>query len=95
MADREIIREERRGAGAGTTLLSWLAILLSIAALALAWTAYNRTGTDLESKIQQRVNEATERVDQNTQLENEPGGNNNSGDTNNNTNIPGDTPTNN
>lgn len=56
MADREIIKET--GAGAGTTALTWLALLLAIIALALAWAAYNRTGVDLENKIQEQIKRA-------------------------------------
>lgn len=69
MADREVIHE-RRG-GAWTTFLSWLAILLAIAALALAWVAYNRTGEDLENRIQQGINEAAEETDQRIDTQNE------------------------
>lgn len=51
---------------AGTSLLSWLAIILSILALILAWVAYNRTGTDLEDRIQQEVRENTNAVQEGT-----------------------------
>lgn len=39
----------------GPSAVAWIALILSILALALAWTAFNRTGEDLEDKIQQQV----------------------------------------
>ena len=44
-----------RGAGAGTTLLGWVALILSVLALVLAWMAYDRTGANLDERIQQQV----------------------------------------
>lgn len=41
---------------------AWLALLLSLLALIVAWMAYNRTGDDLESRINQQVNEAIDKV---------------------------------
>lgn len=38
--------------------LSILAIIVAIVALAMAWMAYNRTGTDFEEVIQREVNDA-------------------------------------
>lgn len=52
--------------GGGVGLLSWLALILSILALILAWTAYNRTGTDLEDRIQQEIREGTSTVEEGT-----------------------------
>jgi hypothetical protein len=40
----------------GGRWIAWLALILSIIALLLAWTAYNRTGADLENRIQEGVN---------------------------------------
>jgi sensor domain CHASE-containing protein len=60
MADREVIHEySDRTASA----LVWLAVVLSIVALILAWIAYNRTGEDLEAKIQEQVNSAQQSVE--------------------------------
>lgn len=70
--DREVVVDRRGGsAGAGTTLLTWLALLLAIAALGLAWAAYNRTGEDLEDRIQQGINRAAEETDRRIDTENQ------------------------
>lgn len=69
MADTEVIREKETGKG--NLFLTWLAVILSIAALVLAWTAFNRTGEDLESKIQRQVNSAVEQVENKTELRQE------------------------
>ena len=50
---REIIHD-KRGA---SSVIAWLALLLAAAALILAWLAYNRSGEDLESRIQRQVNQ--------------------------------------
>lgn len=47
-----------RGAGAGTTLLGWVAVILAVLALVLAWMAYDRTGANLDERIQQQVQQA-------------------------------------
>jgi cytoskeletal protein RodZ len=44
-----------RGAGSGTTLLGWVAVILAVLALVLAWMAYDRTGANLDERIQQEV----------------------------------------
>lgn len=49
-----------RGAGAGTTLLGWVAVILAVLALVLAWMAYDRTGANLDERIQQQVQQATQ-----------------------------------
>lgn len=56
MADttREIIHERPTYSAAAT----WLALIIALAALVLAWIAYNRTGEDLEAKIQREINQA-------------------------------------
>lgn len=61
-------REVHHGgaAGRGTSAVAWIALLLSLLALTLAWTAFNRTGEDLENRIQQGVNSAAESVEQST-----------------------------
>lgn len=50
----ETIYTERRGASA----VAWIALILSIAALTLAWVAYNRTGENLEDQIQRQVEQS-------------------------------------
>lgn len=64
MADREVIHER-----AGSSIVSWVAIVLSVIAIVLSWIAYNRTGEDLESKINQQLQEAQESVE--NQVDNE------------------------
>lgn len=55
---RPVVVDDRgRGAGHGTTLLAWLALVVAVAALVLAWAAFNRTGEDLERRIQQEIGE--------------------------------------
>lgn len=53
---REIVHDRRGGSG----VVAWLALILAVLALALAWMAYNRTGDDLENRIQQGINRTTE-----------------------------------
>lgn len=66
--DRPVVatQDDLRGhrAGHGTTVVAWIALLLAVAALALAWTAFNRTGEDLEQRIQQSVNESIQATEQ-------------------------------
>ncbi len=42
----------------GMKLLSWLALLLSLLALGLAYMAYQRTGANLKTDVQQGANQA-------------------------------------
>ncbi len=61
---RPVVVDSRgRGAGHGTTLVAWLALLLALLALSLAWMAYNRTGEDLERRIQEGITNATQSVE--------------------------------
>jgi hypothetical protein len=55
---REVVRDRRGGSG----VVAWLALLLAIAALLIAWMAYNRSGGDLEDRVQQQVNRALDNV---------------------------------
>lgn len=80
MADREVVYDKRGGG----KFISLLALVLSIIALALAWVTFNRTGEDLESKIQRQVDSAVETTRDNTQ-------NTNPTTPSNNTNINTDT----
>lgn len=61
--EREIVHDGGR-AGRGTTTVAWIALLLAIAALALAGWAFSRTVDNLDERIQQGVNEATQSVEQ-------------------------------
>ncbi len=44
----------------GASGLAWLAFIIAVAALVVAWMAYNRTGTDLEDRIANQVQKATD-----------------------------------
>lgn len=52
-----------RGAGRGTTFLTWVAILLSLLALGLAWAAYNRAGANVADQVQQGTQDAGNAID--------------------------------
>lgn len=67
MADRDTYVPVDRGAGRGTTTIAWIALLLSLLALGLAWWALNRTGADLTQRIQQESREAAQSVQQGAQ----------------------------
>lgn len=41
------------------SFIAWIALTVSIVALILGWVAFNRSGTDVEVVIQERVDEAT------------------------------------
>lgn len=56
-----------RGAGAGTTLLGWAAVILAVLALVLAWMAYDRTGANLDERIQQQVQQGIDGTQQEAQ----------------------------
>ena len=40
--------------------IAWMAFLVAVIALVIAWMAYNRTGTDLENRIAEQVQNATD-----------------------------------
>lgn len=42
-----------------TSFVTWIALLLSVVALILGWVALNRSGTDFNEVIQERVEQAT------------------------------------
>lgn len=44
---------EEKGGG-----VAWLALIIGVIALLLAWSSYNRTGGDLEAEVKERVREA-------------------------------------
>ena len=67
MADREDVVVTNRGAGRGTTLLTWLALIVALLALWLAWAAYDRTGGNLDQRIQEQIQKSAENVQQGAQ----------------------------
>lgn len=62
MAD-EVVHTTRRGA----SVVAWIALIVAIIALAIAWMAYNRTGEDLENQIQQQVEKSLNAAEDATQ----------------------------
>lgn len=67
MADRDDVVLTNRGAGRGTTLVAWIALIVALLALWLAWMAYDRTGADLDERIQQQVQESAQDINQGAQ----------------------------
>lgn len=61
MADR--VYTTNRGASA----VAWIALIVAIAALALAWMAYDRTGANLETQIRTQVDESINAAEDATQ----------------------------
>lgn len=51
----------------GTSVVAWIALIVAIIALTLGWVAFNRTGEDLENKIQQQVEQRTQDLQQGAQ----------------------------
>lgn len=49
----ETVYREKRG----TSVVGWIALIIALAALALAWMAYDRTGANLEQQIRTQVQE--------------------------------------
>lgn len=54
----EVTREVVHDRKGGSSFVSWLALILAVLALVVAWMAYNRSGQDLETRIRQQVNES-------------------------------------
>lgn len=46
-----------------TTTVAWIALLVALIALVLSWTAFNRSGVDVEQLVQEQVSEATAKMD--------------------------------
>ena len=61
--DREVVHTGGP-AGRGTTTVAWVALLISILALALGAWAFSRTVDNLDERIQQSVNESMQTVEQ-------------------------------
>jgi DNA anti-recombination protein RmuC len=40
------------------TLIAWIGLVIAIIALVIAWTAYNRSGADLEAEVQRNIDQA-------------------------------------
>lgn len=75
---REIVHDRKGASG----FIAWLALLLAIAALTLAWLAYNRSGQDLETRIRNQLNQLTNQAQEETKevkrdVNNNPSGPNN------------------
>ncbi len=51
----------------GASAVAWIALIISIVALILAWVAYNRTGTDLEDQIKTQVQSSLDAAEDATQ----------------------------
>lgn len=66
MADR-VTREIVHDRDDSPSWLSWLALLVAIAALIVGWLAYNRSGEDLEDRIKRQVESSMQSADRNTQ----------------------------
>lgn len=65
---REKSMDDRtHSSSAGTKVVMWLALLIAIIALVLAWMAYNRTGEDLDKKIQDQVQQSINETQNATQ----------------------------
>lgn len=58
---REIVHDRRSGSG-----VAWFALFIAILALIVAWLAYNRSGEDLESRIQSQIEQSVQEIDQRT-----------------------------
>jgi len=61
MADQ--VYTARRGA----SVVAWIALVVAIVALVIAWMAYNRTGADLEQQIQTQIEESINATEDATQ----------------------------
>jgi sensor domain CHASE-containing protein len=46
--------------------LTWLALIIATVALIVAWMAYNRSGEDLEARIQRQIEQSANQVDEAT-----------------------------
>lgn len=57
---REIIHDK----GSASSFVAWLALILAALALLVAWLAYNRSGEDLETRIQRQVNQSLNETQQ-------------------------------
>jgi len=50
-----------------TSKIGWLALIIAILALVIAWIAYNRTGANLEDTVQRQVSETLQATDKATE----------------------------
>lgn len=62
MVDRDNVVVANRGAGRGTSLVAWIALIVALLALWLAWMAYDRTGADLDQRIREGVESSAQTV---------------------------------
>ena len=61
MAD-QVYRERR-----GPSPVAWIALIVAIIALAIAWMAYNRTGDNLEEQVRTQVEKSLNAAEDATQ----------------------------
>lgn len=54
-------------ANRGASVVAWIALIVAIVALIIAWMAYNRTGADLEQQIQTQVEQSLNAAEDATQ----------------------------
>lgn len=50
-----------------TSTIAWIALIISILAVILAWTAFNRAGADLEEIVQMEVEQAVMEIEESYQ----------------------------
>lgn len=51
----------------GASVVAWIALIVAVIALVIAWIAYNRTGADLEDQIQTQVQQSLDAAESATQ----------------------------
>lgn len=61
------MNDRTRNSRAGVSAVAWIALIVGVIALILAWMAYNRTGADLEQQIQDTVNQSLNTAEDATQ----------------------------
>lgn len=61
MPMNEHMEAQRGDAASG---VAWLALIIAIVSLSLAWVAYNRSGADLEEQIKREVNQAITKAEE-------------------------------
>lgn len=44
--------------------VAWVALIIALIALVLGWIAFNRTGADLNQRIETRMQEAVQEIEQ-------------------------------
>lgn len=67
MADRDDTTYNRSAGGVAATTIAVIALIVGIIALWLAWVAYERTGADLDRRIQEATQQAWQNLEQGAQ----------------------------